>query len=93
MKLPPWLRPSPPPLIVGDRLDLNALSPDLAAILKAMLGKLDREDLGLLERAQVKALYEKLEGPTYRLVTKGMFDGYGAPIEHIKALPPDPRRK
>jgi hypothetical protein len=93
MKLPPWLRPSPPPLIIGDKLDFNALSPELAAILKAIIGKLDREDLGDLERAQVKALYQKLDGPTYRIVTRGMFDTYGAPVEHIKGLPPDPRRK
>lgn len=95
MNLPPWLRPSPPPLIKGDQLDIKALSPEFAAILKAFIGKLDREGLGELERAQVKALYDKLEiqGPAYQLVSKGMFDGYGPPLEKIKALRPNPRRK
>lgn len=93
MNLPPWLRPPRRPLITGDQLDIKALSPELAAILKAFIGKLDREGLGELERAQVKTLYDKLEAPPYQLVSKGMFDGYGPPLEKIKAIAPDPRRK
>lgn len=89
----PWAKPPPPPLIEGDRIDLKALSPQLAGILKTCLGKLDLEGLGEVEQGQVIALYDKLEGVEYKLVTKGMFDAYGAPIDHIKAIPPNLKRK
>lgn len=89
----PWKRKPKLPLITDDALDFKALSPELAGILKAIIGKLDRENLGQVEREQIAALYEKLPGQEYTLLSKGMFDGYGAPVEKIKALPPDKRRK
>ena len=81
------------PLVEGDNLNLKVLSPTLAAIIRTYLGKLDKSNLSALECQQIEQMFNTLPPSQYRLVSKGLFDEYGAPIEKIKALPPDPRRK
>jgi hypothetical protein len=90
-----WRRDKPPPvpLIEGETLNLKALSPKLAATLKTCLGKLDRSDFDPVEMEQVQALYDVLGGASYTIVVKGLFGDYGAPVEYIKAIPPNPKRK
>lgn len=93
MNLPPWLRPKRVPLIEDGKLNLAVLSPELTAIIKACIGKLDREGFGELELEQTQVLYNELPGEPYQILTKGKFDSYGAPIELMKALPPNKKRK
>lgn len=90
-----WRRDKPPPvpLIEGDTLNLKALSPRLEATLKTCLGKLDRSEFDPVELEQVQALYDALGGVSYTIVVKGLFSGYGAPVDVIKAIPPNPKRK
>lgn len=86
-------KPPKPPANTGEQLNLNGLSPVLAGMLKACLGKLDVTDLDDGDRARVLQIYNALDGPCYTLYTKGMFSDYGAPVERIKAKPPNPKRK
>lgn len=86
-------RPPKLPLIDGDALNLKVLSPQLAAVIKTYLGKLDKEHLGLVEREQLQTLYARLEGAEYTIVVKGHHGGYGPPIDQIKPIPPNPKRK
>ncbi|MNC24944.1 hypothetical protein D3C75_730160 [compost metagenome] len=90
----PWWKPKPSPGPQGGALpNLNDLPPRLAAILKTFIGKLDLSDLDAKERDAVIRLYNALPGVAYTLIAKGMFNDYGAPIERIKAIRPDTRRK
>jgi hypothetical protein len=91
----PWKRSKAPrlPLVEGDKLNLSVLSPRVAAMIKACIGKLDKAALDHGEQGQIDQLYSALPGEPHILVTRGMFGEYGPPVEHIKALPPDPRRK
>ena len=84
---------SPPPLIDGDSLNLKALSPQLAGILKTLLGTLDPTTLGRVERGQIETIYHALKGETYTLFGSGMFTDYGPSIEKIRARPPNLKRK
>ena len=87
-RLPPRV-----PLVKGQTVNLEALSPKVAEALKACLGKLDRQGLDALESEQVQRLYEALSGEVCTVVTKGMFSEYGPPVEWIKVMPPNPKRK
>lgn len=90
-----WWKDKPPPLplVEGETLNLKALSPWLTGTLKACVGKLDRTDLDPGQCEQVQSLYNALSGESYTILTKGLFGEYGAPVEYIKALPPNPKRK
>jgi hypothetical protein len=85
--------PVKPVLIEGDTVNLKALTPRLAAIIKTCLGKLDRTVLEPLEAEQIQSLYAALSGEDWALVVKGRIGDYGPPIEYILALPPSPKRK
>lgn len=86
-------KPPPIPLVEGATLNLGVLSPRLAATLKACVGKLDRSDFDPGESEQVQTLYDALSGGSCTVLTKGLFGDYGAPVEYIKVLPPNPKRK
>lgn len=91
--LPPWLRAKRVPLIEDNKLDLSVLSPHLITIIKACIGKLDREDFGTTELEQTETLFKELPGEPCQILTKGKFDNYGGPIEKLKVLPPNHKRK
>lgn len=89
-----WRKKPPPiPLIYCESVSLDVLSPRLAGIIKACLGKLEPAGLDQKEREQLQALYDALPGVSYTLFAKGLYSDYGAPVEYIRAVPPNPKRK
>lgn len=86
-------KPPPIPSILGETISLGSLSPRLTGMIKACIGKLEPEGLDHREREQLQKLYDALPGVSYTLFAKGLYNDYGAPVEYIKALPPNPKRK
>lgn len=90
---PPWSRDKTVPLLEDNKLNLNVLSPKLVSVIKSCIGKLERDDFSLEELKQSEEIVKLIPGEPCQLFGKGLFDHYGAPIEKLKALPPNKKRK
>ncbi|WP_414919860.1 hypothetical protein [Pseudomonas sp. IT-P218] len=86
----------PKPLYLDDLIAADKLEPGTITVMRALIGKWLPENFDDRTREQLHAIYKALgeqeTGQPY-LLSKGMFSDWGPPIEQLKVVPANPKRK
>ncbi|MHC8399022.1 hypothetical protein ACYZTX_05895 [Pseudomonas sp. MDT1-17] len=90
----------PKPLYLDDLFAADKLEPGTITVMRTLIGKWLPENFDDRTTEQIHALYKALSeheaghkaGEPY-VLGKGMFSDWGAPIEQLKVVPANPKRK
>jgi hypothetical protein len=84
------------PVALNDLIAVDKLEPGTIVVLRAFISKWLPENFDDRTRRQLLAIYEDLSAQEKRktyLLSKGKFGDWGAPVEQIKVVLENPKRR